>query len=143
MKQLRILCVALLWGLSSGCMKFPIVGSYYKEGLIGTVDHNPFSGTSYIQIDGRVRKVRCEGDTYATHAPLFTLRGAGYGGEGELKCSDGRNFKVRWESLSWGTGYGVGHDQNGDRMTFVYGMDEKEAENFLAKELPIVLKRSL
>lgn len=132
----------VLWGLLSGCVKFPIIGSYYnKEPLIGTANYNPFSGTSYIQVDGRVRKVRCEGNTYGTYAPLFTLHGAGHGGEGELKCDDGNIFKVQWATLSWSTGYGVGHDQNGDRMTFVYGMDEKDAENFLQKELPVILKR--
>jgi len=26
-------------------------------------------------------------------------------------------------------------------MTFVYGMEENEAENFLQKELPVILKR--
>lgn len=143
MKQVPILSIAALWGLLSGCVKFPVVGSYYnKEVLIGTADHNPFSGTSYAQVEGRLHKVRCEGNTYATYAPLFSLNGAGYGGEGELKCSDGKLFKVQWATLSWGRGYGVGHDQNGDRLTLVYGMNEGEAENFLKKELPIILKRS-
>ena len=143
MKRVMALSVLSLWGLFSGCVKFPVVGSYYnKEVLIGTADHNPFSGTSYIQVDGQIRKVRCEGNTYATYAPLFTLRGAGYGGEGELKCDDGKLFRVQWASLSWGTGYAVGHDQNGERLTVVYGMDEGEAENFLKKELPGILKRS-
>lgn len=143
MKRVMVLSVVLLWGLFSGCMKYSVVGSYYnKEVLIGTADHRPFSGTSYFQADGRSRKVHCEGDSYATYAPLITLSGVGYGGEGELRCSDGRNFKVRWESLSWGTGYGAGNDQHGERMTFVYGMSENEAENFLQKELPAILKAS-
>lgn len=143
MKRVMVLFVVLLWGLFSGCMKYPVVGSYYnKEVLIGTADHRVFSGTSHFQVDGRSRKVHCEGDSYATYAPLFTLSGAGYGGEGELKCSDGINFKVRWESLSWGTGYGVGNDQHGERMTFVYGMEQGEAEDFLQKGLPAILKAS-
>lgn len=143
MKQALILSIVALWGLLSGCVKFPVVGSYYnKEVLIGTADHNPFSGTSYIQVDGRIRKVRCEGNSYATYAPLFTLSGAGYGGEGELKCSDGKLFKVQWATLSWGRGYGVGHDQDGDRLALVYGMDENDAESFLKKELSAILKRS-
>lgn len=143
MKRVMVLSVLFLWGLFSGCIKYPVVGSYYnKEVLIGTADHRVFSGTSYFQVDGRSRKVHCEGDSYATYAPLITLSGAGYGGEGELKCSDGINFKVRWESLSWGTGYGVGKDQHGDRITFVYGMEQGEAEDFLQKGLPAILKTS-
>ncbi|TAJ90334.1 hypothetical protein EPO44_14910 [bacterium] len=143
MKRVMALSVVVLWGLLSGCVKFPIVGSYYnKETLIGMADYNPFSGTSYIQVDGRIRKVRYEGNSYGTYAPLLTLNGSGQGGQAELQCSDGRIFKVQWASLSWGTGYGVGRDQNGDRLTLVYGMDEGEAENFLKKELPIILKRS-
>ena len=118
-----------------------MVGSYYKEALVGTADHNPFNGTSRIQLEDRARKVRCEGNTYATYAPLFTLSGAGYGGEGELRCSDGKLFKVQWATLSWGTGYGFGYDQNRDQITFVYGMDESNAENFLQKELSAILKR--
>jgi hypothetical protein len=49
---------------------------------------------------------------------------------------------VQWETLSWATGYGVGQDQNGDRMTFVFGMEQEQAEDFLKKELPVILKRS-
>jgi len=143
MKQIMALSVVFFLEIFSGCRQFPVVGSYYnKEVLIGTVDHKLFSGTSYFQIDGRSRKVHCEGNSYATYAPLFTLSGAGYGGEGELKCDDGRIFKVDWAALSWGTGYAVGRDQHGDRLTVVYGMNENDAENFLQKELPAILKRS-
>ncbi len=143
MRPLRVLFIALLWGLASGCtMKYPMVGAYYKESLTGKADYNPFSGTSQIQLEDRAQKVRCEGNTHGSYAPLFTLGGAGYGGEGELRCSDGRLFKVRWETLSWATGYGVGRDQNGDRMTFVFGMEPEQAEGFLKQELPAILKRS-
>ena len=143
MKRVMVLSIMFLWGLFSGCLKYPVVGSYYnKEVLIGTADHRVFSGTSYFQVDGRSRKVHCEGNSYATYAPLFTLSGAGYGGKGELKCDDGRIFQVDWAALSWGTGYAVGRDQHGDRLTVVYGMEEGEAENFLKKELPVLLKRS-
>jgi len=138
-----VLCVAVACAFLSGCVKFPIFGSYYyRDVLVGTADYNPFSGTSYIQVDSRVHKVRCEGNSHGSYAPLFSLHGAGYGGEGELKCSDGRIFRVQWATLSWGTGYGVGRDRDGGRMTFVYGMEENEAENFLQKELPVILKRS-
>jgi len=143
MRQVGILFIAMLWSLASGCtMKLPMVGSYYKEALTGQADYNLFSGTSQLQLEDRARKVRCEGNTHGSYAPLFTLSGAGYGGEGELKCSDGRFFKVRWETLSWSTGYGVGRDQNGDRMTFVFGMEPEQAESFLQQELPAILKRS-
>ena len=143
MKRVMVLTVVVFWGFFSGCMKYPIVGSYYyKDVLIGTADYNPFSGASYVQVEGRLRKVRCEGNAYGTYAPLFTLNGAGHGGEGELRCNDGRIFKVQWATISWSTGYGTGRDQNGDRLTFVYGMEEGEAENFLKKELPVLLKRS-
>ena len=137
-----VLSVVVFWGFFSGCMKYPIVGSYYyKDVLIGTADYNLFSGTSYVQVEGRLRKVRCEGNTYGTYAPLFSLNGSGHGGEGEFKCTDGNIFKVQWATLSWSTGYGVGQDQNGNRITLVYGMNESEAENFLQKELPAILKR--
>ena len=143
MKRIGILFIVILWGLSSGCaMKFPMVGSYYKEALTGKADYNPFSGTSQIQLEDRAQKVRCEGNPYGSSAPLFTLSGAGYGGDGELKCSDGKIFKLQWATLSWGTGYGVGRDQEGGRMTFVYGLEKNEAENFLQQELPVILKRS-
>ena len=143
MRQVGILLVAMLWGLASGCaMKLPMVGAYYKEALTGKADYNLFSGTSQIQIEDRDRKVRCEGNTHGSYAPLLTLSGAGYGGEGEIQCSDGRLFKIRWETLSWATGYGVGRDQNGDRLTFVFGMEQEQAEDFLKKELPVILKRS-
>lgn len=143
MKRVMVLSVLVLWGFFSGCMKFSIHGSYYyKDVLTGSADYNLLSGTSHLQIEGRLRKVRCEGNSHGTHAPLVTVTGAGYGGEGELRCSDGRLFKVEWASVSWLTGYGVGHDRHGDRMTFVYGMDESEAEKFLLKELPAILERS-
>lgn len=142
MRGLKILWVALLGGLAWGCtLKYPMVGSYYKESLTGKADYNPFSGTSQLQLADRAQKLRCEGNTYASYAPLFTLSGAGYGGEGELKCSDGRIFKVQWETLSWSSGYGVGRDQNGDRISFVFGMEREQAEGFLKKELPVILKQ--
>lgn len=129
-----LLSLGTLCGLVSGCVNFPVFGSYGKNIFAGTARHNIASGTSHFQVDARVGKMRCEGDSYATYAPLFTLSGSGYGGEGELKCNDGNVFKIRWESTSWSKGFGIGLDRNRGRLFFVYGMDEAEANEFIAKE---------
>jgi len=130
-----LLSLGTLCGLVSGCVNFPVFGSYGNNIFAGTARHNIFSGTSYFQVDSRVTQMHCEGDSYATYAPLFTLSGAGYGGEGELRCKDGNVFKVRWESTSWRRGFGIGLDQNRNKLFFVYGMDEVEAKEFMTREL--------
>ena len=142
MRRIAILFAVVVCGLLSGCVKFSMVGSRYKEVFIGTADYNPFNGTSYIQVDSRVSKVRCEGNSYGTHAPLFSLNGVGHGGKAELTCDDGRIIEAQWESMSWSTGYVIGQDQHGDRYTFVYGMNEIEATEFMKKKLPALLRRS-
>ena len=129
-----IFCI-MLFGLLAGCMSFPMVGSYGKNSFQGTARYNTLSGTSRILLEGATTKMRCEGDSYATYAPLLTLSGAGYGGKGELRCDDGNFFRVRWESTSWGKGFGIALDQNRDKFFFVYGMDDAEAKEFITKEL--------
>ena len=127
-----ISCLALC-GALSGCVSFPMVGSYGKNHFNGTARYNTMSGTSHIRLDGKT--MRCEGDSYATYAPLLTLSGAGYGGKGELRCDDENFFRVRWESTSWGKGFGIALDRNHDKFLFVYGMDDAEAKEFITKEL--------
>lgn len=58
----------------SGCSAhYPVVGSFddFDEVLYGTVDHNLANGTAYVQLEGKVAKMKCAGNSQVTYIPAY------------------------------------------------------------------------
>jgi len=74
-------------------------------------------GGAFVLSDPNGRFI-CDGKTAA--ATIFPNPGvcAGEGGEGLLRCSDGREIPLRWESISCRSWKGSGIDAQGNRLEF-------------------------
>jgi S1-C subfamily serine protease len=60
---------------------------------------------------------------------------AGERGTAQLSCGDGRQISADWEAQSCTSGTGSGYDQNKNRFTFAFGMEEDKALEFVRTEV--------
>ena len=137
MRTLRTI-IFLSWAtvLFAGCsVKYKAIGSFddYNEVFIGDVDHNLLAGSAYIVAETKHSKIKCEGQSYVTYIPPFSLGCAGQRGKAPLRCTDGRKLTVDWIAKSCTTGIGEGIDQNGATFRLAFGLDEEVAKAELAK----------
>lgn len=122
--------------LLAGCsVKYKAIGSFddYNEVFIGDVDHNLLTGSAYIVAETKNSKIKCEGQSYVTYIPPFSLGCAGQRGKAPLRCTDGRRLTIDWVAKSCTTGIGEGTDQNGATFRLAFGLDEEVAKAELAK----------
>jgi S1-C subfamily serine protease len=121
---------------------YPVVGWFhsYNEVLRGQIYEPPFSpGETRVFFKGQITNVTCEGNTYVTYVPKNRLQVncRGMKGEGHLTCDDGRVFEGSWRATACGKGVGKAYDQNGNKVSFVYGMDDKEGSLYIKSLLTI------
>ncbi len=137
MRTLKIVAMlSLTVFLLAGCSaKYKAVGSFndYNEVFVGEVDHNLLTGSAYIIAETKNSKIKCEGQSYVTHIPPFSLGCAGQRGKATLRCTDGRRLSIDWLAKSCTVGFGEGTDQNGATFRLIFGLDEDEAKAELAK----------
>ena len=129
----------ILWFLIYGCIKYPVVGSFegYNEVFLGTVRGNLLTGTGTIEARGKRTNVPCAGTSEVTYIPdisYYLPICEGQRGIAVLTCDNETIVNANWTATSCTTGYGVGTDQEGRRFTFVFGMSEAEAMDFLKKQ---------
>lgn len=123
-----------------GCTAhYPVVGSFedFNEVVYGSVDHNLANGTAFIQVEGKNSKMRCTGNSRVTYIPPISYvipTCAGQRGVADLSCNDGRKIQANWSAKSCTTGVGSGYDQKGNKFTFVFGMEEEKALEFVKVE---------
>ncbi len=129
--------------LLAGCsVKYKAIGSFddYNEVFLGDVDHNLLAGSAYIVAETKNSKIKCEGQSYVTYIPPFSLGCAGQRGKAPLRCTDGRRLTIDWVAKSCTTGTGEGIDQNGATFRLAFGLDEEVAKAELAKLSAAVAK---
>jgi len=106
MNRFSILIILLVWVSSIGCsVKYPVVGSFsnHNEVFKGQVDSNLLTGTSYIEVNGQVTKVKCSGNSNVTYIPPISYVlpvCQGQRGVAMLRCDDGRIVEGRWTAQS-------------------------------------------
>ena len=121
--------------IQSTPITYPVIGAFdnLNEVFKGTVREEPGVGKNYVEMRGQVTGIKCSGYTYATEAPAYSVDCKGWKGEANLTCDDGRIIKCLWEAISCGKGIAKGVDQNGNTLSFVYGMSDVEASSFIKK----------
>lgn len=133
-----LLLILIVFITCCGCsVKYPVVGYFdnYNEVFKGIVNHNLLSGGGVIEAQGEVTKVKCKGDSVVTGIPGMGCKGQS--GVAKLYCDDGREIHAKWVALSCTTGFGTGHDQNGNKFSFTFGMTEDEATQYIKREMLI------
>jgi len=48
-----------------------------------------------------------------------------------MRCDDGGSAKIEFQGLSGSGGYGAGTTSKGNRIKFVYGVEEEEIHRYL------------
>jgi S1-C subfamily serine protease len=78
-------------------------------------------------------KLYCEGVGQITYTPPIRVPYvcAGNGGIAVLQCGSSRRLTVDWRSNACGRGEATGIDNTGARFSFVYGLPEAEAQQYL------------
>lgn len=125
------LVLSLLF-LGACTAKYDLVGKFQNSNEVfhGKVNHNLSNGTAFITATSQPSGIVCEGDSYVTKAGLTC---EGQRGRAELFCDDGRVIDATWRAQSCTMGRGRGRDEYGNRFTFAFGLDKKEAEAYVQK----------
>ena len=108
----------------------------HNEVFRGDIVHDLSTGTAFIRAKGEVTGIICEGSSYVTYIPPYSIGCAGQRGKADLVCSDGRTVDTNWRATSCTSGHGRGTDKRGSVFLFAFGLTEKEAEDYVAKALP-------
>ena len=129
--------LVLLCFVSACTTTYPVVGSIdnYNEVFLGEINHDLMAGKAFIEIEAKTTGIRCTGGSRVEYIPASNyIAGAflipycaGQKGSADLECNDGNFIKATWTAETCTKGYGYGHDKNGSRFQFAFGMSEKEA----------------
>lgn len=92
-------------------------------------DNVNYSGSVTGHID-RTGTIRVVGDHNEICVGTFRYTSV-RGGDGIIRCDDGKSANISFVSVSNTSGYGVGTSDQGDRVLFVYGMDREEGRQYL------------
>jgi S1-C subfamily serine protease len=98
-------------------------------------------GQSVIELLGQVSGMKCYGSSYATNIPSHMVNCKGLEGDAEVSCDDGRIIAGKWRAIACRKGVGKGIDQNGNRLTFVYGMSDIEAQNYIKRLMQLTSRQ--
>lgn len=94
------------------------------------------TGTARITVHNKETGLSCKGDAWVTHANPYSITCRGQEGKGRLFCNDGRVIAAIYIVETCSSGYGYGHDQNGEDFQFVFGYTEAEADGYFAFQRP-------
>jgi len=121
--------------------RISVVGAFddYNEVLRGTGVSDPGLRAHFLDFKGVVTGMRCVGHGRVTQVPAdaeFGVNCQGITGVSTVTCSDGRSVEIKLGiDPDCRAAFGLGQDQFGNTMSFVYGMDEAQAENAVRNEL--------
>lgn len=137
-KPVKFLVLFITLALA-GCatQHYAVVGSFddHNELFIGEIANNPWNGTQYVEVTGVNSGIKCAGVSKDIAAPKNLLSCAGYKGEAELLCDDGRKIKSSWETLGCAKGSGKGYDGDGNSFTYTFGMKKDEALKIIEQQV--------
>ena len=104
-------------------LSYPVIGIFddHNEVFKGTVEERSLAGDTRIHMQGQDTGLICTAFYRPTTIAQDTFDCAGLEGECFGTCGDGRRFQGAWKATSCWTGVVNATDQNGNRVTFVYG----------------------
>ena len=140
----RCISIALFAAAVSACsVNYKVAGSFENANEVfrGDINHNLLIGEAEVVATGENSGIVCKGRSYVTHKPVLALGCAGQRGKVDMTCDDGRSLDVDFRAHSCSSGDGRGSDAYGNRFTFAFGLDEQEAEKYIAQRLPQVQQR--
>ena len=76
------------------------------------------AGGGRFSLEDRPTSLRCDGTLAPPDATPSPGSCAGESGRGEMRCSDGRVFVLRWQALTCRSLEGSGEDGRGGRLVF-------------------------
>lgn len=127
----------------TGCsVTYPAIGIYeeYNEVLYGQVKADLLVGGSTFNLQGKISGLNCDGYSTITYIPPFGAC-AGQRGNVYAKCSGGRQLKGEWQALTCTKGFGEGIDNQGNKLSFTFGMTEDEAQEKIKEQLSFSSKK--
>jgi hypothetical protein len=140
----RCLLALLFTTAVSGCsINYKVAGSFENANEVfrGDIAHNLLIGQAEVVAIGENSGIVCKGRSYVTYYPPFAIGCAGQRGKVDMTCDDGRTLDVDFRANSCASGDGRGSDAYGNRFTFAFGLDEKEAEKYITQRLPQIQHR--
>ena len=118
----------------------------YNEILRGTTATDRHLGLHYFDLKGLVSGIRCIGHGRVTQMPADAepgVRCEGIGGVSTLTCTDGRTVETEYKiEPDCSVGWGLGTDQYGNTLSFVYGLPEERAEEVVRREMRQASRRA-
>jgi S1-C subfamily serine protease len=156
MKPISILSFSLILLSLSACVIIPIPRSSHQASsypVLGVFDdHNEVfrgriyekagvPGQSVIELQGQVTGMKCYGSSYATNIPSHMVNCKGLEGDAKVSCDDGRIIAGKWKAIVCRKGIGEGVDQIGNRLTFVYGMSDIEAQRYIERLMQLTSRQ--
>jgi len=142
-KSITFITVAVILCFVSGCtVKYPVVGYFYhyNEVFKGTITHNIWIGHADIEVQEQVSGVKGTGYSYVTYIPPFGTA-KGQRGKAIIECNDGRVVEADWVADSLTSGRGTGHDQDGHRFVFCFGLSDDEANEYVQEQMQLASSR--
>lgn len=103
----------------------------YSDLYSGDVVMDLSNGTATISISNTQSKVSCTGAANITRYGPSMFSCAGQGGVFRTSCTDGREVRGTYEVETCESGYGSGRDQLGNRFSFAFGLNDKQAEDLV------------
>jgi hypothetical protein len=133
-KKMKNFCFLLMVITAiTGCTikNYKVIGYFenYNEIFVGEVNFDLIASRGNFTVEGKVSNIKCEGEITLVHIPQVSLfSGEGWSGTIFGTCSDKRTLEGSYITTSRGRGFGQGFDNIGNKLTFRFGLSEREVE---------------
>jgi hypothetical protein len=145
-----VLSILLAFGLtgyaataSGQSLNYPVIGIFddHNEVFKSTIQEKSLAGDTQILMQGQDTGLNCTVFYRPTSIAPNGYDCAGQEGECFGTCEDGRRFQGAWKATSCSALVANATDQNGNRVTFVYGY-QSAASPFTATRQVAALKKA-
>jgi len=135
-----VLSILLAFGLtgyattaSGQSLSYPVIGIFenHNEVFTGTVQERSLAGDTQILMQGQDTGLTCTVFYRPTTIAPNVYDCEGMEGEYFGTCDDGRRFQGAWKATSCSAVVANATDQNGNHVTFVYGMNDYVTSQFM------------
>ncbi len=114
---------------------YAVIGVFddHNEVFRGHIYEKSNTVESVLELQGQLTGMKCYGSSIATKVPNNTVDCKGLEGDANVSCDDGRVIAGKWKAVECRKGVAQGVDQNGNQLSFVYGMTDVEAQMYIER----------